>query len=85
MQTGNTARQKLSVSNKERKFKVLIVKSVYMRNIGPAFLDLELVQESYQLDVWMSGRWKPGGLEDGHQEVWSVLVVCIIDVKRMYM
>lgn len=64
MQTGTTARQKLSVSNKKGKLKVLIVKSACLRNTGPVFLDLGLVQESYQ-----SG---PGCQDDGNQVVWKM-------------
>ena len=41
MQTGNTARKKIrSVPKKKEKLKVLIVKSMFLRIISPAFLAL---------------------------------------------
>lgn len=83
LQVGNIARQKsVSISKKKEQLRVLIVESTFLNyqfcilspRVGPGWLAV-----TCQASWW----WKPGGLEDGHQEVGSCLVVWIMDVGWM--
>lgn len=76
MRTGNTVRQKPRSVPKKENLGVLLVKSILLRIIYPAFVALGLVQDGYLSDVKLSGRWSPGGLvtscdlDNGCQVVW---------------